>query len=55
MATVDVHIIYTIKVPELDEVETEGECDEIMQDIYDDWTYYIDRDGYEACCAGVNY
>ena len=53
MATVDVTIMYTIEVPELDETETEEERTNMIQDIYDDWEHFIDRDGYEANCIDV--
>lgn len=56
MASVDITIVYTVEVPELDEVELDTpEEQEIISDIYDDWGYYIDRDGYEAHCEDVNY
>lgn len=55
MASVDITIVYTVEVPELDEVETEEEYQNIIQDINDDWLYFIDRDGYEALCADINY
>lgn len=53
MAAVDVTITYTIEVPELDEAETEEECNKVIQDIYYDWQYFVDRDGYDANCIDV--
>lgn len=56
MASVDITIVYTIEVPELDEVELDTpEEEDIIFDIYNDWEYYIDRNGYKACCADINY
>lgn len=56
MASVDITIVYTVEVPELDEVEIDTpEEENVVADIYDDWGYYIDRDGYVAHCENVNY
>lgn len=53
MATVDIDIVYTIEVPELDEVKNDDELDDILADIRENWPYYIDREGYEAYCSQV--
>ena len=38
MASVDITIVYTVEVPELDEVEFDTpEGQEIISDIYNDW------------------
>lgn len=55
MATVEITVNYTIDVPELDETETPEEEQEILENIKDDWSYHIERDGYEAYCESVNY
>ena len=50
MAAVIVTVEYEIEVPELDEAKN---YEEVLGEVRDDWSYFIDRNGYTATCTDV--
>lgn len=63
MACVDVCVTYSIEVPEIDEVYNEcddpdladDKIDDVIEEIYRDPLYFIERNGYELTVNDVNF
>lgn len=61
MAWVNIYATYSINVPEIDEIYDEYDdtdvvdtnVDNILQEIQDNPTYFIERDGYELTIDDV--
>ena len=61
MTDVDVCVTYSIKVPEIDEIYNECDdpilidekIDDVIEEIYNDPFYFIERNGYELMVNDV--
>lgn len=63
MTYVDVCVTYSIKVPEIDEIYNDCDdpiladerIDDVIEEIYRDPLYFIERNGYELTVNDVNF
>lgn len=59
MTCVDVCVTYSIEVPEIDEIYNECDdpdlVDEVIEEIYRNPLYFIERNGYELVINDINF
>ena len=63
MTCVDVCVTYSIEVPEIDEIYNEcddpdladDKIDDVIEEIYHDPLYFIERNGYEMIINDINF
>ena len=64
MTYVDVYVTYSIEVPEIDEIYNEYDddpdladekIDDVIEEIYNNPLYFIERNGYELRIDDVNF
>lgn len=63
MTYVDVCVTYSIKMPEIDEIYNEfddpdladDKIDDVIEEIYNDPLYFIERNGYDMVINDINF
>ena len=63
MTCVDICVTYSIEVPEIDEIYNEcddpdlvdDKIDDVIEEIYHDPLYFIERNGYEMVINDINF